>query len=96
MLTIPEFAFFALCRLAIPLPSPGPRCSSVHAGLPGHAVVAVRRAGDDALEHAEDAAHAGHAVERGDEMHLGGAGIGEAHFHPVHDERADETFQRRS
>ena len=32
MLTMPECAFFALCRLATALPSPGPRCSSVAAG----------------------------------------------------------------
>ena len=30
----------ALCRLASPLPRPGPRCSSVAAGPPGHAGVA--------------------------------------------------------
>src|SRR5436190_13027993 len=34
MLTMPEFAFLALCRLAKPLASPGPRCSSVEAGVP--------------------------------------------------------------
>src|SRR6266436_2443565 len=34
MLTMPEFAFLALCRLARPLASPGPRCSSVDAGVP--------------------------------------------------------------
>ena len=31
-LTMPERAFFALCRLARPLARPGPRCSSVAAG----------------------------------------------------------------
>src|SRR5437868_9360800 len=34
MLAMPEFAFLALCRLAKPLASPGPRCSSVEAGVP--------------------------------------------------------------
>src|SRR5262249_19783000 len=34
MLTIPECAFLALCRLASPLASPGPRCSRVEAGVP--------------------------------------------------------------
>src|SRR5262250_2008571 len=33
ILTIPELAFLALCKLASPLPSPGPRCMSVAAGL---------------------------------------------------------------
>ena len=34
MLTIPLRARLALCRFASPLASPGPQCSSVHAGLP--------------------------------------------------------------
>src|SRR5256885_3429123 len=34
MLTMPEFAFLALCRLARPLARPGPRCSRVEAGVP--------------------------------------------------------------
>ena len=33
-LTIPERALRALCRLAKPLPSPGPRCNRVAAGRP--------------------------------------------------------------
>ena len=57
-----------------------------------HARVAVGRAGRDALEQAEDAAHAGHAVERGDEMHLAGAGIGEAGVDAGREQRADKAF----
>src|SRR5579872_6256684 len=34
MLTMPELAFLALCRLARPLARPGPRCNSVEAGVP--------------------------------------------------------------
>ncbi len=34
MLTMPDPAFLALCRLASPFASPGPRCSSVEAGRP--------------------------------------------------------------
>src|SRR5262249_5241034 len=34
MLTMPELAFLALCRLARPLARPGPRCSRVEAGVP--------------------------------------------------------------
>src|SRR6188472_2321450 len=34
MLTIGVAARRALCRLARPLPSPGPRCNKVHAGTP--------------------------------------------------------------
>ena len=45
---------------------------------PCHAPVPVGGAGDDPLEQAEDAAHGRHVVERGDEVHLRGARIGEA------------------
>ena len=44
----------------------------------GHACVAIGRARGDALEEAEHGAHFRRAVERGDEMHLRGAGIAEA------------------
>ncbi len=45
--------------------------------LAGHARVAVGGAGSHALEQAEHGAHLRRAVERGDEMHLRGAGIAE-------------------
>jgi hypothetical protein len=48
-------------------------------GLVGHAGVAVGGTGGHALEQPEDAPHLGHVVERGDEVHLGGAGVHEAH-----------------
>ena len=79
MLTTGVRARRALCRLARPLPRPGPRCSSVGRRPAGHARVAVGRAGGDALEQREHRAHLGHVVERGDEVHLGRAGVGEAH-----------------
>ena len=47
-------------------------------GLVGHARVAVGRAGGHALEQGQHGAHARLAVERGDEVHLAGAGVGEA------------------
>jgi len=43
-----------------------------------HPAVAVGRAGRDALKQTEHAAHARHAVERGDEMHFAGARVGKA------------------
>ncbi len=60
--------------------------------LAGDAVVAVRRAGDDVLLQAEHAAHAGDAVERRDEMHLAGAGIGEAGVDAALEQRVDQAF----
>ena len=43
-----------------------------------HPAVPVGRARGHALEEAEHAAHGGHVVEGGDEVHLRGAGVGEA------------------
>src|SRR4051794_4230991 len=57
-----------------------------------HAPVAVGRAGDHALEEREHAAHALDPVERRDEVHLGGAGVGEAGVHAAGEQRADELF----
>ena len=56
----------------------------------GHAGVAVGRAGGDALEQGEHAAHLRHVVERGDEVHLRGAGVHEADVDPGVDEGADQ------
>ena len=60
--------------------------------LAGHARVAVGRAGHHALEQAEHAAHAGHAVECGDEVHLRGAGVAEAGIDAAFQQRVDEAF----
>jgi hypothetical protein len=58
--------------------------------LVGHAGVAVGGAGGHALEQGEHAAHLAHVVERGHEVHLGGAGVHEADVDAGVDERADE------
>ena len=58
----------------------------------GHAGVAVGGAGDDAFEQAEDAAHAGDAVERGDEVHFRCAGVGEARIDPVGEQGVHQAF----
>ena len=55
--------------------------------------VAVGGAGGDALEQPEHAAHLGHVVERGDEVHLRGARVGEAHVDAGVDERADQRLR---
>jgi hypothetical protein len=47
-------------------------------GPVGHAGVAVGRAGGHALEQGQHGAHRRRGVQRGDEVHLRGAGVGEA------------------
>ena len=61
-------------------------------GLAGHTGVTIGGAGHHALEQAEHAAHAGDAVERRDEMHLGRAGIGEAGIDTAVQQRVHQTF----
>ena len=62
------------------------------AGRSGHAPVAVGRAGGDAFEQREHAAHLGHRVERGHEVHLRRARIHEAGVDSARDQRADERL----
>ncbi len=57
-----------------------------------HPPVAIGRAGRDALEQAKHAMHARYAVERRDEVHLAGAGIGEACVDARREQRADQGF----
>ena len=59
---------------------------------PGHPGVAVGGAGRDALEQRQDAAHLGDVVQRGDEVHLRGAGVGEADVDARADEGPDECL----
>ena len=92
MLTIGDLALRALCRLASPLPRPGPEVQQRRGRPVGHARVAVGRAGGDALEQREHAAHLGHVVERGDEVHLRRAGVREADVDAARDERADQRL----
>jgi hypothetical protein len=61
-------------------------------GPAGHAVIAVRGAGDAAFEEAERTAHAGDCVEGRHEVHLGGAGVGETDVDTTRQQRADEAF----
>ena len=71
---------------------PGPEVQQCCGGLAGHAVVAVRGAGDHAFEQAQLAAHALHLVQRCDEGHLGRAGIGEADLDLAGNQRANQAF----
>ena len=60
--------------------------------LARHARVAIGCAGHHALEQAEDAAHSRDAVECGDEVHLGGAGIAEAGFDAAVQQTVHKAF----
>ena len=57
--------------------------------LAGHAEEAIRRAGDDALEQPQHAAHPFNLVERGNEVHLRSARIGKTNVDIACDQRAD-------
>ena len=96
MFTIGVRARRALCRFAMPFPRPGPRCSSVAAGLVGHAAVAVGGAGRDTFEQREHRAHLGDVVERGDELHLRRSRVGEAHVDAVRRRAFGSVRARRS
>ena len=52
--------------------------------------VPVRRPGDGPFEQPEHRSHLGHFVEGGDEVHLGGAGVREAHLYAGGDEGFDD------
>ena len=60
-----------------------PEMQQGRGGLAGHAGIAVGGTGDDALEQPEHAARPAALVERRQEMHLGGPGIGEADLDPA-------------
>ena len=59
----------------------------------GHAPVSVGGSGGDPLEECEHAVHLGHGVERGNEVHLGCAGVHEARVDATRDQRADERLR---
>ena len=71
----------------------GPEMQKRRSGCALHAVIAVGGAGHHALEQAEHAAHPLDPVQCGDEMHLRGAGIGEADIHAACDQRPHQTFR---
>ena len=73
-----------------PVAEAGPEMQQRGRGPAGHPAVPVGGAGDHALEQAQDAAHGGHVVEGGDEVHLRGAGVGEAHVDAGVDQRREE------
>jgi hypothetical protein len=69
---------------------PRPEVQQRGGRAPRHAAVAVGRAGGDALEKREHAAHLGHGIECGDKVHLRSARVHEARVDAAIDERADQ------
>ena len=59
----------------------------------GHAVVAIRRSGDDTLEQPEYASHAGCTVERRDKVHLRCSRVGKADIYVAREQRVDHRFR---
>ena len=59
----------------------------------GHPPVAVRGAGRHTLELAQHPPHFRHRVQRGHEMHLRRARVGEAHLHPAPGQRPDKRLR---
>ena len=71
---------------------PRPEMQQGRRRLVGHAPVAVGGAGDDALEQPEHTADTLDPVQGRDEMHLGGAGVGEADFDAAGHQGPRQTF----
>ena len=96
MFTIGVLRAARVVQVRDPVAEAGPEVQQRRGRPAGHARVPVGRAGDDAFEQAEHRPHLGHGVERGDEVHLGGARVGEADVDAGVDERADAGPARRS
>ena len=79
-------------QIGQPVGEAGPEMQQRRRRLLLHAAIAVGHAGHRAFEQAQDRAHAPDLVERGDEMHFRGPGIGEADFDARGDERCDKAF----
>ena len=76
-----------------PVAQARPQVQQGGGGAAGHARVAVGRAGGHALEQRQHAAHLGDVVERGDEVHLRRARVGEADVHARVDQRPDQCLR---
>ncbi len=70
-----------------PVAEPGPEVQERGGRAVGHAPEPVGSTGGHAFEQREHRAHLRHVVERGHEMHLGRAGVGEAGVDAIGDER---------
>ena len=87
-----RLALARVVQVGEPVAEARPEVQQGGRGPAGHAAVAVGRAGRDAFEQREHAAHLGHRVERGDEVHLRRARVHEAGVDTARNERADECL----
>ena len=71
----------------------GGKVQQGHRRFARHARIAIGGAGHHPLEQAQNAAHQFGAVQRVDELHLGGAGIGETDLHPARMQAAHNAFR---
>ena len=92
MLTMRGGAPAGVVQVGDAVAQPGPEVQQGGRRPLGHTGVAVGGPGHRALEQSEDGPHLGHVVERGDEVHLRRARVGEAHVDPTVDEGADECL----
>ena len=87
-----DVAAFGVVQIREAVAESRPQVQQRGGGLARDARIAVCRAGHHAFEQAQHASHAGHAVQRRDEVHLRGAGIREADFHAGIQQRAQQGF----
>jgi len=70
-----------------------PEMQERHRGAPRHPRVSVGGAGAYALEQAEHRAHPGDTIQRGDQRHLGGSGIGETCVDACRERDSNQVFR---
>ena len=75
-----------------PVAQSWPQVQQHRGRITGQAGEPVGGAGGHTLEQGEHAAHRGHRVEGGDEVHLRGTGVGEADPHTVVDQGGDQCL----
>ena len=80
-------------QIGEPVGEPGAEMQQRRGRRALHAEIAVGRTRHHAFEQPEHAAHALDPIERGDKMHLGSAGIGEADVHAARDQGPHQTFR---
>ena len=76
-----------------PVRQPGTEVEQGRRRLVGHTAVAVGGSGADAFEQRQHGPHLRELVERRDEVHLGRAGIREAHLHAGGHERPEQGLR---
>ena len=85
--------FFRVVKVGYTVGEPGTKVEQRCRWPVGHAVVAVRRTCDHTFEETKHATQAIDLVERSDEMHFGGPGVGEAGIDTVGHQRAHQALR---